>query len=175
VALRNYSLTHLSDACAETSGVWGTINYKSSAVAEMSDRLATLDIGRKVGRAAAVPLSVRGWIPHLTQCRLGRGQPSHQVASWYIQPFGHSTPTLQDRQTHSQNKNRYSTEEGGQPTLQKSLHILPLSATFCCVRMPIVLATCVMYIVKGFFVAGGRPSWYNGSRCAVSSLESLPR
>jgi len=31
---------------------------KSSAVAEMGDRLATIDMGRKVGGGAAVPLSV---------------------------------------------------------------------------------------------------------------------
>jgi len=36
--------------------------YKSSAVAEMGDRLATIDLGRKVG--AAVPLSVGvSWVP----------------------------------------------------------------------------------------------------------------
>jgi len=35
---------------------------KSSAVAEMGNHLATIDVGRKVG--AAVPLSVRGgWVP----------------------------------------------------------------------------------------------------------------
>ena len=46
----------------------------------MSDRLATIDMGRKVG--AAVPLSVRGELrPHLTQCGLGRGLPPYQVTS----------------------------------------------------------------------------------------------
>ena len=28
--------------------------------------------------------------PHLTQCHLGQGLPPYQVASWYIQPFGHN-------------------------------------------------------------------------------------
>jgi len=28
--------------------------------------------------------------PHLTQCRLGRGVPPYQVASWSIQPFDHN-------------------------------------------------------------------------------------
>jgi len=28
--------------------------------------------------------------PNLTQCRLGRGLPPYQVASWSIQPFGHN-------------------------------------------------------------------------------------
>ena len=39
----------------------------------MGDRLATIDIGRKVG--AAVPLFVEELGPQLTQCRLGRGLP----------------------------------------------------------------------------------------------------
>jgi len=36
---------------------------------------------------------------------LGRGRPPHQLASWSIQPFGHSTPNITrhtDRQTHKQ-------------------------------------------------------------------------
>jgi len=60
---------------------------KSSAVAEMGNRLATIDMGRKVGRGccggAGSPLG-----HHLTQCGLGRGLPLCQVASWSIQPFG---------------------------------------------------------------------------------------
>jgi len=52
---------------------------KSSAVAEMGDRLATIDVGRKVGNA--VPLSVGELGPHVTQRRLGRGLPPCQVAS----------------------------------------------------------------------------------------------
>ena len=60
------------------SKIWG--RSKSSVVAEMGDRLTTIDMGRKVG--AAVPLSVGGELgPHLTQCRLGRGLPPYQVAS----------------------------------------------------------------------------------------------
>jgi len=78
------------------------ITSKSSAVAEMGDRLATIGMGRKLG--AAVPLSGGGGLgPHLTQSRLGRGLPLYQLASLSIQPFGHNTPTLyrqtgQDRQ-----------------------------------------------------------------------------
>jgi len=70
-----------------------TIYNKSSAVAEMGDRLATIGMGRKVG-GAAVPLST---MCPLTQCRLGL--PPYQVASWSIQPFGHNTPTLQTDRT----------------------------------------------------------------------------
>ena len=44
--------------------------HKSSAVVEMGDRLATIDMGRKVG--AAVSLFLRGsWVPHVAQCGLG--------------------------------------------------------------------------------------------------------
>ena len=58
---------------------------KSSAVAEMGDRLVTIDMGRKVG--AVVPLSVGGELgPHLTQCGLDRGLSPYQVASCRIHP-----------------------------------------------------------------------------------------
>jgi len=56
-----------------------------SAVAEIGNRLATTDMGRKVG--AAVPLSVRELGP---TCRLGRGLPPYQVVAWSIQPFRHN-------------------------------------------------------------------------------------
>ena len=64
-----------------------------NSVAEMGDRLATIDMSPKVG--AAVSLYVGDLGPHVTQCGLGRGLPSYQVASRSIQPFGHNTPTLQ--------------------------------------------------------------------------------
>ena len=38
-----------------------TSNNNSSAVAETGDRLATIDMGQKVG--AAVPLSLGSWVP----------------------------------------------------------------------------------------------------------------
>jgi len=71
--------------------------YKSSAVAEMGDRLATigmgdrlatLGMGRKWGGAAVVAGSPLG--PHLTQCGLGLGLPLYLVASSSMQPFGHN-------------------------------------------------------------------------------------
>jgi len=49
---------------------------KSSAAAEMGDRLATIDMGRKVG--ANVPLSVGELGNTLWP---GRGQPPYKVAS----------------------------------------------------------------------------------------------
>ena len=51
---------------------------KCSAVAEMGDRLATIDMGRKLG--GYVPFGAAGVDRHVTQCRLGRGLPSYQVA-----------------------------------------------------------------------------------------------
>jgi len=51
---------------------------KSLALAEMGDRLTTIDMARKVG--AAVPLSVVGAGSHLTQCRLDPCLFPYQVA-----------------------------------------------------------------------------------------------
>ena len=54
---------------------------KCSAVAKMGDRSATIDMGQKLGEVA-VPLFGCGELgPHVTQCGLGRGLPSYQVAS----------------------------------------------------------------------------------------------
>jgi len=68
---------------------------KSSAVADMGDHFATIDMGRGLRTqaavpasvncepyvAAVVPLSVGELSPHLTQCRLDRGLPLYQVVS----------------------------------------------------------------------------------------------
>jgi len=51
---------------------------KRSAVAEMGDRLATIDMNRKVGGLCPFYGELG---PHLTQCGLGRGLPPYQVAS----------------------------------------------------------------------------------------------
>ena len=52
---------------------------KYSAVAEMGDRLAKIDTGRKLGVGCCAPY--RGELgSHLTQCRLGRGIHAYQVA-----------------------------------------------------------------------------------------------
>jgi len=48
----------------------------------MGDRLATIDMGRKVG--AAMPLNVGDLSPHLGQCRLGRGL--HIRTQWHLDP-----------------------------------------------------------------------------------------
>jgi len=53
----------------------------------MGDRLATIDMGRKIG--VCVPIFFGGGEagPHLTQNGLDRGLPSYQVAPGSIQPF----------------------------------------------------------------------------------------
>jgi len=56
------------------------LRNKSSAVAEMGDRLATIDMGRKVGVCCA-PFHGGGAGPRPTL---------YQVASWSMQPFGHN-------------------------------------------------------------------------------------
>jgi len=56
-----------------------SICYKFSAVAEMGDRLVTIDMSRKLGGCAPFGREELG--PHVTQCGLGRGLPSYQVAS----------------------------------------------------------------------------------------------
>jgi len=71
---------------------------KSSAVVEMADHLATINMGRGLNRKSGgccAPFPGGAMGPHLTQCGLGQGLPPHQKASSSIQPFGHNTPTLQ--------------------------------------------------------------------------------
>jgi len=74
-------------------------NSTSSAVAEMDDRLATIDMRRKVGAAVLWAFGGGKLGPHLTQCGLGRSLPPCQVSSSSIHPFGHNTPTLQTDRT----------------------------------------------------------------------------
>jgi len=52
---------------------------KCSAVAEMGERLATIDMGQKLECALFERGSELG--PHVTQCGLGRGRRLYQVAS----------------------------------------------------------------------------------------------
>jgi len=57
----------------------------------MGNRLATMDMGRKVRGCWAPFLGGQGELgPHLTQCRLSWSLPAYKVASWSIQPFGHN-------------------------------------------------------------------------------------
>ena len=66
---------HVYSSHAQWRDVTRHLNfYKSSAVAEMGDRLAAIDMGRKLG--TGVSLSVGGELgPHLKQCGLRRGLP----------------------------------------------------------------------------------------------------
>ena len=66
----------------------------------MDDRLATIDMGRKVG--AVVPLSVGELGPYLTQCRRGRGLPPYikwQLIHPTVWPQCTNVTDRQDRQT----------------------------------------------------------------------------
>ena len=55
--------------------IYSEIFYRCSAVAEMGDRLATIDMGRKLAGGCA-PYGGK-LDPHVAQCGLGRGLPSH--------------------------------------------------------------------------------------------------
>jgi len=67
----SWAFCFLRECCAAASGL-----HKSSAVAEMGDRLATIDMGRKM--LCPFPWgSCMG--PRLTKCRLIRGLPPYQV------------------------------------------------------------------------------------------------
>jgi len=66
-----------------------TCNNKSSAVAEMGDRLTSIDMGWKDAGCCVFFGGELGL--HLTQCHLGRGLglPPYQVTSWSTKRFGH--------------------------------------------------------------------------------------
>ena len=53
-----------------------------------SSRLATIDMGRKLGEYAPSPEGELG--PHLSQCGQSRGLPSCHVLYRFMQPFGHN-------------------------------------------------------------------------------------
>jgi len=54
-------------------------------------------MGRKLGDYA--PLGEGELGPKLTRCGQGWGLPACQVSSWFVQLFGHNTPTSQTGQT----------------------------------------------------------------------------
>jgi len=66
---------------------WAEVYFRTKWYLHPSNRLATIDMGQKLG---AVPLLRDELGPHLTQRRLGRGLPPYQLASQYIQPFDHN-------------------------------------------------------------------------------------
>ena len=68
----------------------------------------------KIGGCA--PLGELG--SYLTQCGRGQGLPPCQVSSWFIQPFGHNTPTLQ---TDRENRTDEGPISWGEPFYKCSL------------------------------------------------------
>jgi len=67
---------------------WAEAYLRTNCHFDPSSRLATIDMGRKLG---APPLLVEGELgPHLARCGLGRDLSPCQVASWSIQPSGHN-------------------------------------------------------------------------------------
>ena len=69
---------------------------KSSAVAEMGDCLATIDMGRKVAGACCAPF--RGGAGSPTQSLLGQGLPPY--TKWHLDPFNRLATVYQSfRQT----------------------------------------------------------------------------
>jgi len=108
-ALSPYLLVHMKDVlfhgrswmCPTSWKIYVENLNKCSAVAEMGDRLRTIDMGRKLGGCARFGQGELG--PHVTQCGQGRGLPACQVSSWSVKPFGHhNTPTLQTGQIDRQ-------------------------------------------------------------------------
>ena len=112
---------------------WPQLRKTSSAVAVMGDSLGTADVswndmGWKVGG-----LLCSFWWgelgPHLTQCRLFRGLPPYQVASWSIQPFVRNTPTFQtDRTRHQSHSIGRTVTCNGRPATHWPYPFLDLSA-----------------------------------------------
>jgi len=82
------------------------LRYETNMHAYAKQELSSIWDGRRFGHNKHGPKS-RGCCapfvgelgPHLTQCGLGQGLHSYQVASWSIQPFGYNTATLQTGQT----------------------------------------------------------------------------
>ena len=74
-------------------GHWGTYPPSTFNNVILGDRLATIDMGRKVG-ASVPPFEGGGQLgPHVTQCRLGRGLPPYQLNGILIHPADWSQQT----------------------------------------------------------------------------------
>jgi len=64
-----------------TNVAWTKANLHAKCHLDSSSSLATIDMGRKLGRGLCPFLGRVELGPHLTQCRLGQGLPLYQVAS----------------------------------------------------------------------------------------------
>jgi len=106
----------------------------------MGDRLATIDMGRIFGGSAS--FFAEGELgTHLTQYRLGRGLPLYQLASGYIQPFGHNTPTSQtDRQIDRQDRaDRQRSDSTWRTVIQRVAQKTSIRSTLMCRNKDLVL------------------------------------
>jgi len=66
----------------EHNVAWAEVCLPTKCYLDTSSRLATTDMGGKLGgRAPLEGLGLVGLDPHLTQCGHGRGLPPYQVAS----------------------------------------------------------------------------------------------
>jgi len=83
----------------EESDLWS--RYLAEWYPDPSSHLATIDMGWKLVGCCA-PFRGGAWSPYYTMSH-GPRPTSLQVASWSIQPYGHSTTTLQ-RDTTAQNR-----------------------------------------------------------------------
>jgi len=81
------------DLSPSNNVAWAEAYLRTKWHLEPSRRLATTDMGRKLGVGLPPPLGGKLG-PHLPQ-----------VASWSIQPFGHNTPALQTGQTGQDRQN----------------------------------------------------------------------
>jgi len=59
---------------------WTKANLRAKCHLDLSSRLVTIDMGRKLGRGSA-PFLGGELGPHVTRSPLGRGLPPYQVAS----------------------------------------------------------------------------------------------
>ena len=69
---------------------WAEAYIRTKWHLDASSRLATIEMGRKLGRGLRPLLGKGGAGTRLTQSRLGRGLPPCQVPASSIQPFGHN-------------------------------------------------------------------------------------
>jgi len=84
---------------------------ESSAVAEMGDRLARIDMGRKV--VAAVPLSVGKLGPHLTMW-----PGPWPIPKWHLDPSNRLVATIRQRHKRTDRADRQLSDSIGRTVLQ---------------------------------------------------------
>ena len=141
----------------ETRGISSCLPLNKCSIAEMGDRLATIDMGQKFG---AVPLLGGELGPHLIQCGQGRGLPACQVSSRSLQPFGHKTATLQTGQTDRQRSDSIGRTVFSERELTFTFAIcyrpsVCLSSVVCCLSVTRVHPTQAVQIFGNISTAFG--------------------